>query len=274
VYVDHNLGGVAKDSFAVPATIDAVLVRLRENQDVDGIDYREISVAEAAVRWRDGLAMTDMTADPPVTEDLRHLRALVLARLANLPAGGEVPAAPEIDEEGREQLLCEFLESDETSGLAEVDGDEGRVIEHLALQAMTFSLDYVRGTPLRFSPVMAEIFCCDWAPRKIAADEDAFVLLPDVLAAWIRFVGWRRGIPESSIREAVEASYGYAPEMIKLSRDPVNWGPAKTLALAVDARGIDITDQAALDDFIAEVNRNGGIDVLADSLVAAQPTGR
>ena len=38
------------------------------------------------------------------------------------------------------------------------------------------------------------------------------------------------------------------------------------MALAIQQRGIDITDQSALDDFVAEVNRTGGIDVLADAL--------
>jgi hypothetical protein len=114
---------------------------------------------------------------------------------------------------------------------------------------------------------MVEVFCLDWAPHKIAIDGDGFTLLPDVLAAWIRFVGRRRGIPEEAISDAVHAAYHYAPEMIELSQDPEEWGPAKTLALGVQQRGIDPTDQAALDDFIDEVNRNGGIDVLADSLV-------
>jgi len=34
-------------------------------------------------------------------------------------------------------------------------------------------------------------------------------------------------------------------------------------------RGIDITDQTELDNFVDEVNRKGGIDALADSLAAS-----
>jgi hypothetical protein len=131
---------------------------------------------------------------------------------------------------------------------------------------LSFSLDCVLGTPLRFSPVMVEIFCLDWAPRQVAIDGDGFTLLPDVLAAWIRFVGRRRGIPEEAIAEAVKAAHEYAPEMIELSQDPEEWGPAKILSLGIQQRGIDPTDQAALYDFVSEVNNNGGIDVLADSL--------
>jgi hypothetical protein len=172
-------------------------------------------------------------------------------------------------EEEREQLLAQFLESDETVGLWGLSGEDNEdvAVEHLAHEILAFSLDYVLGTPLRFSPVMVEIFCLDWAPGKVAIDGDGFTLLPDVLAAWIRFVGRKRGIPDEAIAEAVEAAYEYAPEMIELSQDPEVWGPAKVLALGIRQRGIDPTDQSALNDFVSEVNDNGGIDVLADSLV-------
>jgi len=269
IYIDHNLGGLAKDAFAVPASLAEVLARLRANKELAGPAYRRIPLGEVAARWREAFKMTDMTLDPPTTVDLNHLRALVLARLATLPRDGVVPAPQEIGQDERERLLTEFLESGETVGRWGPDGADAEELELLAHQVMTFSLDYVVGTPLRFSPVMVEIFCLDWAPRKIAADREAFIFLPDVLAAWIRFAGSRRGIPEGSIAEAVAAAYEHAPEMIELSQDPGTWGPAKTMALAIQRRGIDISDQAALDNFVAEVNRNGGIDVLARSLVGS-----
>jgi hypothetical protein len=270
VYVDHNLGGMAKDVFALPDGINEVLAELQEDDDESGpVDYREISLDEAAARWTEALEMTDMTLDPPTSEDFDDLRALVMARLSKLPRGRGVPVPSRMSEEERDQLLDQFFESDETVGLWGLSGEDNEddAIEHLADQILAFSLDCVLGTPLRFSPVMVEIFCLDWAPGKVAIDGDGFTLLPDVLAAWIRFVGRRRGIPEEAITDATEAAYGYAPEMIELSLDPEEWGPAKTFALAIQQRGIDLTDQAALDDFVDEVNRNGGIDVLADSLV-------
>lgn len=88
-----------------------------------------------------------------------------------------------------------------------------------------------------------------------------------MLAAWIRFVGRRRGIPELAIKGTAQAAYEYAPEMIDLSQEPEIWGPAKTMALGIRKHGIDLTDQGALDRLMADVNRKGGIDVLADSLV-------
>jgi len=268
VYVDHNLGGMAKDIFVLPDAINEVLLELQEDDEPEPVEYREISLDEAAALCTGALELTDMTLDPPTSEDFDELHALVTARLSKLPFGRAVPVPPRMTEEERDQLLVEFLDSDETVGLwgSSSEDNRGDVIEHLAHHVLAFSLDYVLGTPLRFSPVMVETFCLNWAPGKVAIDGDGFTLLPDVLAAWIRFVGRRRGIPEEAIAEAVDAAYEYAPEMIELSQDPEEWGPAKILSLGIQRRGIDPTDQAALDDFVSEVNNNGGIDVLADSL--------
>jgi hypothetical protein len=172
-------------------------------------------------------------------------------------------------EEERSRPLSEFLDADETVGLFGIDSDEDEEIERLSHRILAFALDYVTGTPLRFSSVMVEMFCLDWAPRKIAMDGDAFTLLPDVPAAWIRFVGRRRRRPEPAIRVAVDAVYENAPEMIELSQDPEMWGRQRTMALAIQQRGGDPTDQRALDDFVAEIIRQGGIGTLANSLAGS-----
>jgi hypothetical protein len=59
--------------------------------------------------------------------------------------------------------------------------------------------------------------------------------------------------------------------MIERSGDLATWGPAKTMMLAIEDRGIDPTDAGALDELVAEVNREGGIDVLAQSLARSRP---
>jgi hypothetical protein len=277
VRVDHNLGGTAEDFFVVPDAIEKVLLELEEDDDETvPVECREMSLEEAAARCTEALGLTDQTLDPPTGENFDGLHALVTARLAKLPPGRAVPVPPRVTEEERDQLLDEFLDSDETVGLWGTSGDEkrGELIGRLAEEFLAFSLDYVIGTPLRFSPMMVEMFCLDWAPGKVAIDGDGFMMLPDVLVAWIRFVGRRRGIPEEAIAEAVEAVFEHAPEMIEFSQDPEEWGPAKILALGIQQRGIDPTDRAALNAFVDEVNNNGGIDVLADSLAEFQPLRR
>jgi hypothetical protein len=316
LYVDHNLGGVAKDAFVLAADIDEVVSALRANATASGVEFRPISLVEAASRWRHTLALTDASVGVSVTPDVHHLRALIETRLAWLPTNAANladvghatdvthagdPFGPDRDasvvssfgidgdwidrvgvggvgidgdwdavrrrDERRGRLLAEFLRSDDAVALSgPVGGHDDRAaatVAYLASQVMAFSFDYVLGAPLRFSPVMVEVFCLDWAPRRIAADPDAFALLTDVLVAWIRFAGRRRGIPDQSIGEAVTAARGQGEAMIDLAGDPASWGPAKLMAMTIIERGIDVTDPAAVEALVDDVNRSGGVDALA-----------
>jgi hypothetical protein len=60
VYVDHNLGAMAKDAFAVPVGVDEVIQRLNERGDEDPPEFRQIPLREAAARWRDAFERTSL----------------------------------------------------------------------------------------------------------------------------------------------------------------------------------------------------------------------
>ena len=296
LYVDHNLGGVAKDAFVLPAAVDEVVSALRDSTTASGIEFRPITLAEAAFRWRQSLDLTDAAPEAPVTPDVHHLRALIDTRLASLPnepvardedrteavllgidddAYGDThrEVAPARDAR-RPRLLAEFLGTDDMVELAGRAGEDrsATAIEYLASQVIVFSFDHVLGATLRFSPVMVEVFSLDWAPRRIAADGDTLALLPDVLVAWIRFAGRRRGIPADAIEEAVTAVHVHQRDMIDLARDPASWGPAKTMAMTIIERGIDVTDPEAVEAFVDDVNRNGNIDSLAALFGLSDPS--
>jgi hypothetical protein len=51
--------------------------------------------------------------------------------------------------------------------------------------------------------------------------------------------------------------------MMDLARDPSSWGPAKMMAMTIVEHGIDLTDREAVEAFVDDVNRNGGIDSAA-----------
>ena len=83
---------------------------MQEDDDEPGpVEYREISLEEAAARCTEALEMTDMMLDPPTSEDFDDLHALVMARLAKLPSGGAVPVPSGMSEEERDQLLVRVL---------------------------------------------------------------------------------------------------------------------------------------------------------------------
>lgn len=263
LYVDRNTGGTVKDALLAPAALDDFVSRVRAvapSEIRENTVIRPLELDEAAARWREGIEMTDMTLDPPMSDEARSLRALALARLRAMPQGGTVPEPRVPDEREREEIVRTFAASPFAAELhgRSTDPDE---VEDLAFQCLCYACDYAGGVPLRFSPVMVELFCCDWAPRKIAAEAEAFALLPDVLRAWIRFCGERRGIPRVRVEEAVVGVSTYEAELLEASADPRNWGPAKALVQAMRKHGIDPADRQGVDAFIERVNA-GDVDVI------------
>jgi hypothetical protein len=50
--------------------------------------------------------------------------------------------------------------------------------------------------------------------------------------------------------------------MLEAAADPRSWGPAKSIVHAMLAEGVDMGDEAAVQEFIDRLNAEGGIDAL------------
>jgi hypothetical protein len=160
IYIDHNLGGLVKDAF-LAGLLSGVRRKLSlRDPDAAGMGLRELDLPEARARVEAALYMLDHTWDPPVDKDVRALRALVDARLRLLPDGFELPDDhEEVSAEDREQLLADFL--------APPEGERWRGVEDaedVVTMAIDFGAGYNHGGPLRWSPVVVEIFMTSW-PR-------------------------------------------------------------------------------------------------------------
>ena len=245
VYVDHNRGGLVKDVFLAGS-----LAGIRENFTTPGVSLRELGLAEARARIEAALYELDHTLDPPVSEDVGSLRALVEARLHMLPSGHDLPDPyREVSPEERQALLDEFLASPEGKRW---QGDD--VAEDVAALAIVFGADYNHGGPLRWSPVVVELFMLDWLARKVTREAGLFERVPDVLRDWVRYAGRKRGVPEDRLREAVDAVADFEGEMLGTVEDPAAWGPAKAFAAAALGAGVDLTDGGRLEAFISRYN--------------------
>jgi hypothetical protein len=96
----------------------------------------------------------DHTYDPPIDEDVMRLRALIEARVDLLPAGLQLgDDYEEVPQAERQRMLEAFLA---TSYGARWAGDEDA--EDVVATAIEFGADYNYGGPLRWSPVVVEIF--------------------------------------------------------------------------------------------------------------------
>jgi len=250
IYIDHNLGGLAKDAFlAGPLSGVRRELSLRD-PDAAGTGLRELDLPEARARVEAALYMLDHALDPPVDKDVRALRALVDARLRLLPDGFELPDdCEEVSAGDREQLLADFL--------ASLEGERWRGLEDaedVVTMAIDFGAGYNHGGPLRWSPVVVEIFMTSWLARKVARESVFFTRVPEVLPDWVRYAGRVRGVPADPLSEAVDAVQELRSEMLEAVNDPETWGPAKTFAVAAQAAGIDPADPDALNAFVERYN--------------------
>jgi len=75
-----------------------------------------------------------------------------------------------------------------------------------------------------------------------------------VLTAWVRFALTKRGLEKQFVAEAAQAVGDFADEFREAIEDEGNYGPAKSVMLALKADGVDLTDQKAVDAWLAEFN--------------------
>lgn len=250
IYVDHNLGGLVKDVFLAGPLTEVRGQLERQAAGEATVAIRDLDLAEARARAEAAFEMLDRTWDPPVSEDVSDLRPLIEARLRALPEG--FVAADdliEIGAEDRDALLDAFLSSPQGRRWR---GDEDA--EDVAELAIDFGADYNHGGPLRWSPVVVEIFMTSWLPRKITREPTFFTRVPDVLRDWVEYAGRQRGVPSAPLREAQAAVGLFRDEMLENVSDPQTWGPAKTLATAALDAGVDLTDPDDVQRFVDRYN--------------------
>jgi hypothetical protein len=243
VLIDHNLGSIGKD---VLVADDAGLLRTLWEHEVPGVTAVDIDAQEAADTLAYGLEIEQMYLDSPATEELRRFRPLLRTYLRTLPTPRPI-RRPSLDERDRECLAEEFAAS------AEARRVDPAVIGDLAWRIIDFGCDYSDGDPLRWSPVVVELFMVDWLPRK-ALLEAPIKKVPDALRAWVRFAGRRRGLTESLIEETVTAVGRWEREFAKAMKESTRVGPAKAIVGAMFAEGIDPSDQSAVDTWVRDFN--------------------
>jgi hypothetical protein len=240
---------MAKD-ILLADSIDRVAEVMRQNPDDEAeVRLERIGPAVAAAEIHAAMDLTEMTLDAPVSEDYAGLRALAMLPADEAPGGAAATEREEMPAEDRDALRDEFLASPEGGEFAS-DGDEAFVVS----LAIDFCADYVDGRPLRWSPVVVELFMARWVLRKVLADAAVFEVLPAALDAWIRFAGRKQSIPERAITMTREAIPRWRDEMASAGSDPANGGPAQQFLTAAQEAGVDVTDQQALTTFMAGWN--------------------
>jgi hypothetical protein len=215
-------------------------------QDPDGVPMPmvECPVADALAELARALQVTDMTLPRQDDEDFVDLRALAWSRCRpHLP---DWPDRQPLGDVGRDRLLDDFA-----AATAAPDDTVGRSLAELFFD---YGEGYMTSGPLCWSPAWVELFLNDWLPRKAVLDAEQRAALPDALRGWIRFALSRRGVAPEWIAPVVEAVDTYLPGFTEAFDDTVAWGPAKQIAAELAARGVDMSDEEAVDGAVRALN--------------------
>jgi len=245
IYIDHNLGTVAKDAFPVPAPIAEVVEHMREVADDPDVTVADISLADARARAFAAIEVGAIMFPPFETETWPASRPLTEWLLRLLPEGGTGYVRPTWTKAAKKRLARQFFGSEFGQPLD--DGDHRDLLD----QFLWFGTDYGPGDPLRWSPVAVEILLADWIPRKLVADPEYLSKAPDLLRAFIRFCHAERKIRSALTDETLAAVDRYEVEYQRVIRSSRPQGPMALLA----AMGV-LGDETAWEDKPSEVERH------------------
>jgi hypothetical protein len=239
VYVDHNLGTMVKDAFAIPEHFGAIAADYRR---IGGphVSLAPISAADARARIAQAVETGERMLPPIQTDAWPSCRPMLDWLVSHMPAGGVGYVRPDWPQARRDQLLDEFI----ASPFARVPGLTGSQVRELADPLMWFACDHGPGDPLRWSPVSVEIVLTDWYQRTVLHPHgQARQRVPDVLAAFVRFAHQRTGIPSDLTDDTLESvdrcRSGFARAIDRPGRSRE---VADTLQLALAAAGLDLDD--------------------------------
>ena len=163
------------------------------------------------------------TWPPEESEDWPASRPLLEWILRSMPAGGSGFDRPEWPEGETERLTDRFLASPYGHGFT--TSEDGSTVDDL----LWYRTGYGYGDPLRWSGAAVEILLLDWYPRKIVAEPELLLRMPDVLRAFIRFAHAESGLDESLTADTLRAVDAFEPEYRDAIRRPHRQGPEALL---------------------------------------------
>ena len=196
----------------------------------------QVDPAEARRLLEEGLAATDASWEPEVSDELRQFRALALARCRAMPEPDR-PAqpVPEIDDAQRDAIVAEFLASAPAADLPEEAARYG------ARLLVDFGVDYDAGKPLRVSPAKIAGFLLDWVPAKVILDDADRDALLGVVSAWVRWAGERTGLDPAAVAQLLDVARDCGEDFREAYDQGADASPIRQFLHGLDTGG-DLAD--------------------------------
>jgi hypothetical protein len=234
--VDHELGYVKDLFLAAPA--GALLAQLEAAAATDPeVRMVEVDAGELRGAVERYLEVTDGLPELPEARSLTSDRAIAGHRLRLLP----VPAEEE------PLTVADFHAAPEAARLKAADDE-----------SLTFALKLISGfgadDPLRWNPASVERFLLDWLPARALLDRADIELIPSALSAWVRWAGRMSGLPPRAVAQNVAAVASHRAEFARRARSGSHRSEAARATAALLAEGVDLNDERAVADWLADYN--------------------
>ena len=151
----------------------------------------------------------------------------------------------------RTHLIEEFLASPEAelAGLAHRTGADRESLTYCLALIVDFATG--RGDATRWSPAGVETFLTSWVHERAILDADDAAVLPDALRAWIAWAGRRVDLPPAALAETLGTVRSIQAEFARLYATGERLSPASRAMAAMIADGVDLTDPAAVEVWLA-----------------------
>ncbi|MEJ1089058.1 DUF6398 domain-containing protein [Microbacterium sp. Mu-80] len=271
LYIDHNMGTIPKDGFAVDLPLTEVVGRMHEGAAEDDIVTEELLLEDARAKIDEALENESHLLDPFEGDSWPGTRPLTRWMLRLLPSGGTGYQKAEATDQELDAIVEAFLASEFAAGAAPDIADQVRTL-------LNFGPYYSGTEPLRWSPVVAEMVLVDLIPRKVMADAAYLAGIPDAMRALVRFAHAERSVPARYTAETLHAIDEFEPQyrdLIAADQRPGTLGMVQQVLGASDpfgAGGLFEEDISTDEYFLRRVAlRTGGMPALDALDTAALP---
>ena len=279
-------GGAIKDAFAtVTVEEDEIEQALLEPARKFGVQPEEISAAEAVERVAAGARRCAEVGFGPDGDALLAvglvLRAAgradadeLLEPLVGLPSLADVLDDEEADNGGPEP--------DDDALRAEIDrldaaldawcagkgfDEEWRdLVTYVGHTMADFQAWYAGGDVADWNAVDLGEYLLDFVPRKVGIEDGHIERFPEAVAEVLGFLAATGRLEAEAAEQLRRAALTLTDRFVAAAREPSNFGLAKAMTAALLADGIDLTDEAAVQDWIAAFNLCPVLTVPADDL--------
>lgn len=229
--IDENL----KDLF-IAAPAGALLAQLEAAAATDPtVQLSEVDPGELRQAVERHLRTTDDLAELPEARSLTSDRALAGQRIRMLPDT---------------LTIKDFLDAPEAARIAKAEPES----RDFALKLIS---SFAESDPLRWDPTTIKTFLLDWLPARALLDRADIELIPTLLSAWVRWAGRISGLPAREVAQNVAAVALNRTEFAKRARSGSHRSEAATAMIEMLQDGVDLDDEQAVADWLADYNLRG-----------------